>query len=287
LGRKAVGFDNLEPQTPMQMPAANAYAAAALARSRAAASECRTVFDLSYGPDRKHRLDLYLPRARVAGAPVLIFLHGGSWTHGYKEWMGLMAPALVDLPAIFIAANYRLAPAHRFPAQLQDTLAILAWTAAEIGTCGGDRARIFLGGHSAGGHLAALATLRRDLWPRHGIAPGAVRACLPVSTTFDYRGRPEDAGSFLARPEDAGAASPIAYVEGNRVPFLIAYGSADFERAKQTSRAMAAALKEAGCAASEMEVAGEDHFEMSLGSGDREHPWTRAVRAWLARGEPP
>ena len=82
LGRKAVGFDNLEPQTPMQMPAANAYAAAALARSRAAAAECRAVLDVAYGPDRKHRLDLYLPGARVTGTPVLIFLHGGSWTHG-------------------------------------------------------------------------------------------------------------------------------------------------------------------------------------------------------------
>lgn len=281
-----MGFESLEPQTPMQMPAANAYAAAALARSRAAVSQCRTVLELSYGPDRKHRLDLYLPRARVTGAPVLIFLHGGSWTHGYKEWMGLMAPALVDLPAIFVAANYRLAPTHRFPAQLEDTLAILAWIGAEIEPHGGDPSRVFLGGHSAGGHLAALATLRRDLWPRHGIPDGAVRACLPVSTTFDYRGAPEDAGSFLARPEDAHAASPIAYVEGNRVPFLIAYGGADFERAQRTSRAMAAALTRAGAAAREIEIPGADHFEMSLGLGDKEHPWTRAVRAWLATGQP-
>jgi arylformamidase len=281
-----MGFDNLEPQTPMRMPAANAYAAAALARSRAAAASCRTLLDLSYGPDPKHRLDLYLPRASVTGAPVLIFLHGGSWTHGYKEWMGFMALALVDLPAIFIAANYRLAPAHRFPAQLEDTLALLAWATSEIGRHGGDPHRVFIGGHSAGGHLAALATLRRDLWRRHGLAEGAVRACLSVSTTFDYRGIPEDAGSFLARPDDAVAASPIAYVEGNRVPFLIAYGGADFERARRTSSAMAAALTAAGATAVEMEIPGADHFEMSLGLGDAAHPWTRAVRAWLAAGHP-
>src|SRR5258708_4895916 len=108
--RGGMSFDNLEPQTPMQMPAANAYAASALARSRAAPEQCRTLTDVSYGSDPKHRLDVYLPRDRVTGAPVLIFLHGGSWTHGYKEWMGFMGPALVDLPAIFIAANYRLAP---------------------------------------------------------------------------------------------------------------------------------------------------------------------------------
>jgi dipeptidyl aminopeptidase/acylaminoacyl peptidase len=107
-----------------------------------------------------------------------------------------------------------------------------------------------------------------------------------VSTTFDYRGIPEDAGSFLARPDDAQAASPMAYVEGNRVPFLIAYGAADFERAKRTSRAMSGALTDAGATAREMEIPGADHFEMSLGLGDATHPWTRAVRAWLAGADP-
>ena len=281
-----MSFDSLEPQTPMRMPAANAYAAAALARSRAAAAASRVLLDVPYGPDPKHRLDAYLPPTHVASAPVLIFLHGGSWTHGYKEWMGFMAPALVELPAVFIAANYRLAPRHRFPAQLEDTLAILAWAAAEIARHGGDRSRIFIGGHSAGGHLAALATLRRELWPRHGLVEGAVRGCFPVSTTFDYRGAPEDAGSFLAKAEDAAVASPLAYVEGSRVPFLIAYGSADFEQAKRTSRAMVAALAKAGAAAREMEIPGADHFEMSLGLGDAAHPWTREVRAWLAEGKP-
>ena len=281
-----MSFDQLEPQTPMRMPAANAYAATALTRSRVAATSTRALLDVPYGPDPKQRLDLYLPRMQVTDAPVLVFLHGGSWTHGYKEWMGFMAPALVDLPAIFIAANYRLAPTHQFPAQLEDTLAILAWVAAKIDQHGGDPGRVFIGGHSAGGHLAALACLRRDLWPRYGLAEDAVRACFPVSTTFDYRGIAEDAGSFLARPEDAAAASPVAYVEGNRVPFLIAWGSADFERAKRTSREMVAALTKASAVTREMELPGADHFQMSLDLGDATHGWTRAVRAWLSTGEP-
>lgn len=279
-----MGFDTLEPQTPMRMPAANAYAATALARSRAAAERCRVALDLSYGPDPKHRLDLYLPERAGRGAAVLIFLHGGSWTHGYKEWMGFMAPALFDLPAILVAANYRLAPTHRFPAQLDDTLAVLAWVRREIKDYGGDRDRVFLGGHSAGGHLAAMATLRRDLWRDHGLAEGCLRGCLAISTTFDYRTAPADAGSFLARPEDATAASPIAHVAGNRVPFLIAWGGADFERSRLTSVAMAAALKAAGGEVSETVVPGADHFAMSLDLGDPAQPLTRTVRAFLGAG---
>ena len=281
-----MGFKTLEPQTPMRMPEANAYAAAALARSEAAAARCRGEFDVPYGPDPKHKLDLYLPAKAGRPAPVLIFLHGGSWTHGYKEWMGFMAPALVDLPAILVAANYRLVPAHRFPAQVEDALAVLAWVHREIGRYGGDGARIFLGGHSAGGHLAAMATLRRDFWREHGLPANPLRGCVAVSTTFDYRAAPEDAGGFLARPEDAAEASPIAHVAGNRVPFLIPWGGADFERARRTSATMASALKAADGEVSELVIPGADHFAMSLDLGDAAHPLTRTVRAVLGAGDP-
>src|SRR5262249_31323212 len=115
----------------------------------------------------------------------------------------------------------------------------------------------------------------------------AVRACFPVSTTFDYRGIAEDAGSFLKRAEDAGAASPVAYVEGNRVPFLIAWGGADFERAKRTSREMVTGLTKVGTVTREMDSAGKDHFETVLARGEGALRWTRAVRVWLAPGEPP
>jgi hypothetical protein len=70
------------------------------------------------------------------------------------------------------------------------------------------------------------------------------------------------------------------------MPFLVAWGSADFERAKRTSRDMVAALTKAGAVTRDMEIPGADHFQMSLDLGDAAHPWTRTVRAWLASGQP-
>ena len=106
-----MAFDNLKPQPPRT--AANsrhpepaiAYGVEALARSRAAAEQCRTVLDVAFGPEEDQKLDLYLPDdAAARDLPVILFFHGGAWAHGYKEWNGFMAPVLVDLPAIFISA---------------------------------------------------------------------------------------------------------------------------------------------------------------------------------------
>ena len=118
---------------------------------------------------------------------VIVFLHGGGWTHGFKEWMGFMAPSIVAWPAVFISVAYRLAPDHRYPAQLDDTLSALAWIQRNIRDYGGDPNAIAVGGHSAGGHLASLAALRTDLHGGHGIPLDAIKACLPVSSTFDFR----------------------------------------------------------------------------------------------------
>ena len=180
-------FADLPPQPPM-MPESERYAAWCLEASNTALAHTRHMLDIAYGPEDWQKIDLYLPEAS-AGAefPTLLFMHGGYWTHGYKEWLGFMAPAFVSLPAIFISVGYRLAPAAQYPAALDDCLSALAWVYKHISHYGGDPRRLFIGGHSAGGHLAALAAVRSDLRAARDIPAGALRACLPVSGSFDFR----------------------------------------------------------------------------------------------------
>ena len=94
-------FENL-PRQPQMGPVAEAYAAEILARSRAVAMSSQVVLDVPYGDDYWQRIDLYLPaQSDLKDLPVLLFLHGGGWSNGYKEWKGFMARYLTDLPAIF------------------------------------------------------------------------------------------------------------------------------------------------------------------------------------------
>ena len=122
-----MAFENL-PHQPQMGAEAEAYAAEILARSRVVAMSSRVLLDMSYGDDDWQRIDIYLPaQDGLRDLPVLLFLHGGGWSNGYKEWMGFMAPCFTDLPAIFVSVGYRMLPDVRFPAPLDDTVAALAW----------------------------------------------------------------------------------------------------------------------------------------------------------------
>lgn len=285
-----MSFDDLPPLPAMRSPDARAYAERISAASRRVQQTTRTALDQRYGDDYWQKLDIYLPATEAQGLPVLCFLHGGAWVNGTKEWMGFMAPPLTGLPALFVSVNYRLAPAARYPAAMDDCFDALVWVYRNIARWGGDPGRIFLGGHSAGGHLVALVTLRRDLLRRRGLPDDVVKGCLPVSGVFDLRCAAPPSGSleevahtaFLARPQDAWEASPLAYVDGNRTPFYLAWGSRDIPWLIGQGPAMAAALAAQPGRVVTEEFAGYDHFAMSEDAGRTDSAWVGRVRRWLS-----
>ncbi len=290
LASRSPAFDTLEPQGPFSVPEATAYAEQALSRSAEAAQRVRREADLPYGPHPRQRLDLYLPAPGSGGGlPVLVFLHGGRWIRGYKEWVGLTAPTIISLPAVMVAVSYRLAPEFRYPDPLHDALDALSWVHAHVAEYGGDPGRLYVGGHSAGGHLAALAVLRRDLARARGFPPEAVRACLPISSAFDLDYPDPQPGSAEAeiqanlfrRREDAAEASPINHVEGNTTPFLVVRGENDFPRILRSGAAMVEALRAQPGRVEELVLPGHNHFDTHLATGDPTAPWVRTVRAWM------
>ena len=109
-----------------------------------------------------------------AGAPtgdVLAFIHGGGWTNGYKEWMAFMAPALNARGVTFASIGYRLAPGTLFPDGFHDVLDGFAALHGRIGDFGGDPGRMFVGGHSAGGHYSTLMAVTDGWQAARGLPP--------------------------------------------------------------------------------------------------------------------
>lgn len=274
---------SLQQQTRMS-PVAEAYSATAFHRFDKVRATTRCISDVRYGPEPEQAVDIYLPDEPVdVSLPVFMFMHGGSWTHGYKEWLGFMAPAFIRMPGIFVSVGYRLAPSVKFPLPVQDCRNALKWVYENIAEHGGHPLRIFVGGHSAGGHLAAMIALEPHAIEGLGMPSDVVKGCFPVSGVFDLTGRSEERlGPFLNSPADAGAASPILLVDGNRVPFLLAIGENDFPDLIPQCHAMADALRKEAGTVEVMERPGEDHFEISLNSGDINGPWASRVREWIA-----
>lgn len=285
-----MAFDALAPQSPIN-PKADAYGAIALEASRAAALRLRTALDLPYGPDPLQRLDLYLPTdPNVRDVPVLLTLHGGGWTHGYKEWCGFNALPLVDLPCIVASADYRLAGTHRLPAAVDDAADALAWLYRNIALFGGDPNRIFLSGHSAGGHLASMVTLDTKRLAARALPGDVVKACLPVSCSYDLRyvnaqpgsGEHKTLHEVLRHPEDAGAMSPVTLLPGNRTPFYLSWGSEDIDRARLRGSEMVAALTANGNPFEQHVFDTFDHFEIHLAQVQRGNWWVETARRVMA-----
>ena len=224
-------------------------------------------------------------RAPAPNGTLLAFMHGGGWTNGYKEWMAFMAPAFTAAGVTFATIGYRLAPAHLFPAGVDDAVTALAWLHNNAATFDCDPARIFLGGHSAGGHYAALLAVRRDWQASAGLARDVIRGCLPISGVYDFGPQ----SGLSARPRFLGAAgneqraSPIDRIENKPPPFLIAHGDEDFPHLMKQAERMEAALLAAGGDAERVVLKGCNHFTASYAGGEADGPWVPRALGWMER----
>jgi arylformamidase len=216
---------------------------------------------------------------------VLLVFHGGGWTNGYKEWMLFMAPALTALGITFVSAGYRLAPQHVYPTQLHDVYDAIAAVYRAIAEHGGDPDRIFVGGHSAGGHLAALAALRTGWTASRDLPERVIRGALPISGTYLFG--PQSGLAMRPRflgPEDSGQehdASPLSHVGPHVPPFLVSYGSNDFPHLRRQAQDFVAALRTQGNDVTACELPGCDHLGASYASGEPASGWSRKAASWM------
>ena len=268
---------------PLPSPGAGDYLEQAMAWSDQVRLRARVALDLPYGKDERQKLDVYMPDDPPARpAPVLLFMHGGYWVIGHKDLMGFMAPGITCAPALLVSVGYRLAPGAKYPQQVDDCRAALRWVFDRIAGYGGDPSRIFIGGHSAGGHLAAMVALKRECLSSLGLPQDVIKGCFPVSGVFDVTQSPPDRReAFLRSDDDARDASPVYNTEGNVTPFLLEIGGDDFDNLRDQHPRMLAALGSQRGPVEEMVREGHNHFQISLDHRDPDSPWTRKVREWM------
>ena len=202
----------------------------------------------AYGPDRAQTLDIYIagpnststtgtntasattggtiseltskPATKPSSKPILLAVHGGAWSGGDKEDKAFgreRAAYFVKLGFVYVSINYRLAPANKHPKQLQDLEHALTYVLKHSAEVGGDKTRINLLGHSAGGHLAALlaASLYKHGSPElHSIKSLILLdpAALDLSQTYQKADRNDRAilkAVFTDDPSRLSSASPL------------------------------------------------------------------------------
>ena len=258
---------------------AQAYSDECLRRAADAPTLCRYHPDLAYGDDPAQRLDIWTPTTEPApeGLPVLLYFHGGNFTHGYKEWCAFMAPAVTAFPAILVAAEYRLAPGTAYRDIIADGLAALRFVKARIREWGGDPDRVWVGGHSAGAQMVCEIALDTQRLAAAGLDDTAFLGVFPLSGNYGRRLSDLEADPALHLPAET-PDSPLEKAGAARHPFLIAWGGDEKPYVHEGGAAMVAALQAAGVEASELVVPGQDHFAVHLGSADPQSAWLKALR---------
>lgn len=206
------------------------------------------------------RFDLYRDPAHPGRLPVVVMIHGGSWSGGDRTQLPEMAHRIAGFGWAVASIDYRLAPQHRFPAQLDDVRAAVDYVRAHAVELGIDPERVVLYGRSAGGHLALLAAYRWHAPFVRGVislyAPTDLRWSwehptnpLVLDTHGTLRallgGAPSDSPAMDAA---FGEASPLEYVTEASPPTLLVHGGRDELVSPTQTERLDARLAEAGVA---------------------------------------
>lgn len=203
--------------------------------------------DVIYGPEARQRLDIYAPPLAEGDAPVVIFLYGGSWKRGQKELYRFVGEALADRGFVAVLPDYRVYPEARFPAFVEDAARASSWVADNIDRWGGNPDRLYLMGHSAGAHIAALLTLDERYMVAEGLPENAVKGTIVLAGPYAFD--PLAYGSIrpiFAHLRDPNDARPVTFVDGTEPPMLLLHGANDHMVRPINSMALFQAIQGAG-----------------------------------------
>lgn len=203
--------------------------------------------NLRYGPDHANVLDVWRREDLPPGAqaPVLLQMPGGAWVIGNKQAQGYpLMSHLAERGWVCVAISYRLAPWHRWPAQIVDVKRALAWIRTNIARFGGDPGFVAVTGGSAGGHLCSLAALTPndpEFQPGFEQVDTSVAAAAPFYGAYDWTDTEHVGHHSLVRfverfvvgtthARDPGVfdrASPMHRIHPGAPPFLVSHGTSD------------------------------------------------------------
>ncbi len=238
--------------------------------------------DVAYGDDIYQHIALFVPEA--PNGQMLAYIHGGRWSYGYKESAAFMAPAFNDAGIIFASIGHRLFP-NKYEAGFADVSRAIGWLSNHASDYGGDSQRIFVSGHSSGGHYASQLAVTRDWQSREGIARDVIRGCLPISGVYDlteegYRG--QEPPPCLPEGADGRQESPLHRIKDKPPPFLITWGSDDYPFLIPQAQQFAQAVEDAGGEAETLELAGKTHFTVHSEGAAGDGAWTQKALSWIS-----
>lgn len=185
------------------------------------------------------KLNIFVPRkVSKEPMPVLVFVYGGNWNSGNKNLYGFIGRNFAKKGVITVIPSYTLSPNANYDQMAHEVASAILWTKENIKDYNGDSDKLFVTGHSAGGHLVALATMN----PKYGVSPKTVSGIiLNDAAGLDMKHYlenypPTTGNNYLTTwtndPEEWRNASPIFFLDKQTPPFLIYVGKKTYPSIK-------------------------------------------------------
>lgn len=208
----------------------------------------RKTSGIAYGSDPRQVLDVYVPAAAASAEPrpVVAFFYGGSWQNGDRGNYLFVAQALTSRGYVAVLPDYRTYPETAFPGFVNDAAAAARWTRDHAHEFGGDPSRLFVMGHSAGAHLAALIATDPRYLGAQSMSKADLRGVIGLAGPYDFLPI-TDRTLFDVFPAKTRAESqPINYVTGHEPPMFLAAGTDDTVVDPGNTDRLAATLRKHG-----------------------------------------
>jgi len=218
---------------------------------------------IAYGPAEIERLDIY--RSRRVPAPIFVFIHGGAWRSGRSKDFAVPAEMLLRAGAHYVVPEFAWVQdvGGNLMVLADQVRRAVAWVHENIARFGGDPNRLYIGGQSSGGHLAAVA-LTTDWQCQFGLPADIIKGGMCISGMYDLTPVRLSARSRYVEFDDATIASlsPIRHLDRLQAPLIVAYGTRETPEFQRQNREFAAAVEAAGKKVRLLVGEHYNHFEL-------------------------
>ena len=200
--------------------------------------------DVTFDAEHGLAMDIYrLPHTEHA--PVVVYFYGGSWKSGKRQWYRFVGEALAKRGLVVMIPDYRLWPKVKLDGFMRDGARALAWTHTHAGEYGGDNNELFVMGHSAGAHIAALLATDAHWLADDSMQPRQLAGFIGLAGPYDFLPLkdPDFVDMFGPTHEAQLRSQPVHFVNGDEPPMLLMQGTTDKIVWPRNTLSLAAAMR--------------------------------------------
>lgn len=201
---------------------------------------------VAYGALPRHKLDIYTPDNATRQTPVVVFFYGGGWNRGERANYLFVGQSLASAGYIVVVPDYRLYPDVVFPDFVADAAEAVAFMFEKLGGQDGQANPLFLAGHSAGAHIAALLNLDARYLAATSAPQDAIAGVAGLSGPYDFLPLTEEIYKKTFPEAVRAESQPIEFVDGHEAPMLLIVGGADRTVDPGNTARLAAAIEAHG-----------------------------------------